>query len=172
MFNKASDTLSNYYYFQADIAGNSTAPDLSGTVRFYPWLDGTMVEIELVGLPNRAEPFAVHIHEGGACDLDDFTSAGDHLESTDIELEVSPERHMTNLKNAPRHPAHTGDLPSVFSNNGYSYMATYTDRFIPQQVNGRTVIIHGSPDDFRTSPSGNAGNRIACGVIYGMEQSF
>ena len=44
MFNKASDTLSDYYYFQADIKGNSSVPDMSGTARFYPWLDGTMVE--------------------------------------------------------------------------------------------------------------------------------
>lgn len=64
MFNKASDTLSDYYYFQADIKGNSSVPDMSGTARFYPWLDGTMVEIELTGMPTRNEPFAVHIHEG------------------------------------------------------------------------------------------------------------
>ena len=50
MFNKASDTLSDYYYFQADIKGNSSVPDMSGTARFYPWLDGTMVEIELTGM--------------------------------------------------------------------------------------------------------------------------
>ena len=61
MFNQASDTLSDYYYFQADIKGNSSVPDMSGTVRFYPWLDGTMVEIELTGMPTRNEPFAVHI---------------------------------------------------------------------------------------------------------------
>ena len=53
MFNKASDTLSDYYYFQADIKGNSSVPDMSGTARFYPWLDGTMVEIELTGMPTR-----------------------------------------------------------------------------------------------------------------------
>ena len=34
MFNKASDTLSDYYYFQADIKGNSSVPDMSGTARF------------------------------------------------------------------------------------------------------------------------------------------
>ena len=40
MFNKASAALSDYYYYQADIAGNSSAPDLRGTARFYPWLEG------------------------------------------------------------------------------------------------------------------------------------
>lgn len=75
MFNKASDTLSDYYYFQADIKGNSSVPDMSGTARFYPWLDGTMVEIELTGMPTRNEPFAVHIHEGAVCEPETFTSA-------------------------------------------------------------------------------------------------
>lgn len=98
MFNKASDTLSDYYYFQADIKGNSSVPDMSGTARFYPWLDGTMVEIELTGMPTRNEPFAVHIHEGAVCEPEAFTSAGMHLKNTDVELEVSPERHETNIK--------------------------------------------------------------------------
>lgn len=148
MFNKASDTLSDYYYFQADIKGNSSVPDMSGTARFYPWLDGTMVEIELTGMPTRNEPFAVHIHEGAVCEPEAFTSAGMHLKSTDVELEVSPERHDTNIKSTQNHPGHMGDLPSIFSNNGYAYMATYTDRFIPRQVEGRTVIVHSSPRHF------------------------
>ena len=104
MFNKASDTLSDYYYFQADIKGNSSVPDMSGTARFYPWLDGTMVEIELTGMPTRNEPFAVHIHEGAVCEPEAFTSAGMHLKSTDVEFEVSPERHETNIKSTQNHP--------------------------------------------------------------------
>ena len=125
MFNKASDTLSDYYYFQADIKGNSSVPDMSGTARFYPWLDGTMVEIELTGMPTRNEPFAVHIHDGAVCEPEAFTSAGMHLKNTDVELEVSPERHETNIKSTQNHPGHMGDLPSIFSNNGYAYMAEW-----------------------------------------------
>lgn len=169
MFNKASDTLSDYYYFQADIKGNSSVPDMSGTARFYPWLDGTMVEIELTGMPTRNEPFAVHIHEGAVCEPEAFTSAGMHLKNTNVELEVSPERHDTNIKSTQNHPGHMGDLPSIFSNNGYAYMATYTDRFIPRQVEGRTVIVHSSPDTFTSTNT--FGSRIACGVIRRMEIS-
>ena len=128
MFNKASDTLSDYYYFQADVKGNSSVPDMSGTARFYPWLDSTM-----------------------------------------SEFEVSPERHDTNIKSTQNHPGHMGDLPSIFSNNGYAYMATYTDRFIPRQVEGRTVIVHSSPDTFTSTDT--FGSRIACGVIRRMEIS-
>lgn len=167
MFKKASDTLSDYFYFQADIRGNSTVPDMSGTVRFYPWLEGTMVEIELSGMPTRNEPFAVHVHAGVICEPEGYQSAGAHLKNTDVELNVSPERHATNIRSSQEHPGHMGDLPSIFSNNGFAYMATYTDRFIPQQVNGRTVIIHSSPDSYTSTDT--FGNRIACGVIRPMD---
>lgn len=103
------------------------------------------------------------------CEPEAFTSAGMHLKSTDVELEVSPERHETNIKSTQNHPGHMGDLPSIFSNNGYAYMATYTDRFIPRQVEGRTVIVHSSPDTFTSSDT--FGSRIACGVIRRMEIS-
>ena len=89
---------------------------MSGTARFYPWLDGTMVEIELSGMPARNEPFAVHIHEDAFCEPE---------ENVD-----TPERCAATAK----HSGYTITLPGVFSNNGYAYMATYTDRFIPQQA--------------------------------------
>ena len=44
-------------------------------------------------------------------------------------------------------------------------MAVLTDRFCVEEVIGRTVIIHSDPDDFHTQQSGNAGKKIACGVI-------
>ena len=140
MFKKASDILSDYYYFQADINGNSSAPDMSGTARFYPWLSG---------MPARNEPFAVHIHEDAFCEPE--------------EHEDTPERCAATAK----HLGDTITLPGVFSNNGYAYMAAYTDRFIPQQAEGRTVIIHSSPDSFTSTDT--FGNRIACGIIRRMK---
>ena len=44
-------------------------------------------------------------------------------------------------------------------------MLVYTDRFRPVDVIDKTVIIHDNSDDFKTQPSGNSGNKIACGVI-------
>ena len=69
-----------------------------------------------------------------------------------------------NPTNEP-HPFHAGDLPSLFSNNGYSYMVVYTNRFKPVDVVGKTVVIHQNPDDYRTQPAGNTGTKIACGEI-------
>ena len=93
-----------------------------------------------------------HIHENGNCDEGDledpFKNAGEHFTMED-EL----------------HPNHTGDLPMIYSNNGYSFMIYYSDRFKPDDVIGKSVIIHKNFDDITTQPSGNSGKRIACGVI-------
>ena len=63
------------------------------------------------------------------------------------------------------HPQHAGDFPPLFENDGYALTMFYTNRFVPEEVEGRCVVIHAMPDDFRTQPSGDSGMKIACGVI-------
>lgn len=147
---------------QAELHGSYFAPRLKGLVRFYPANAGTAVSIVVTGLPElhlsedpekRVGPFAFHVHEGSTCGSssppDPFAAAaGGHY----------------NPKNLP-HPLHAGDLPSIIPNRGYANMTVYTDRFSPKEVIGRTVILHIRPDDYHSQPAGNAGERIACGVI-------
>ena len=141
---------------QADIAGGRENPRLRGSVRFYQTPQGVLVLVEVSGLPDRGcrcedNIFAFHIHSGGSCagSADEpFSSAQGHY---------NPER-------CP-HPAHAGDMPPLFSNNGYALQAFLTDRFTVREIIGRTVIIHDDVDDFTSQPAGNAGERIACGVI-------
>ncbi len=63
------------------------------------------------------------------------------------------------------HPYHAGDLPPLFANDVYAFSVFLTNRFNLSDVIEKTMIIHGNPDDFTTQPSGNAGEKIACGVI-------
>ena len=63
------------------------------------------------------------------------------------------------------HGDHAGDLPVLFSNDGRAKMTVLTDAFDVSDVNGRAVILHKNPDDYRTAPTGAAGKRLACGVI-------
>ena len=63
------------------------------------------------------------------------------------------------------HPYHAGDMPPLFGANGYAFSAFLSDRFTVEEVIGKTVIFHEAPDDFVTQPSGNAGAKMACGVI-------
>lgn len=145
-------------YARANIAGGKENPNLHGRVDFYPCRKGTLVIAELWGLPYGKEKCsenicALHIHAGGECvrgNDEDFLSALGHY---------NPEGCI--------HPAHAGDLPPLFVNGGYAWQGCYTERFTPDQVLGRTVIIHSGRDDFTTQPAGDAGRRIGCGVIMG-----
>ncbi|MBP3600475.1 MAG: superoxide dismutase family protein [Clostridia bacterium] len=56
-------------------------------------------------------------------------------------------------------------MPPLFEVNGRAFSVFLTDRFSVPQILGKTVIIHALPDDFTTQPSGNAGEKIACGII-------
>lgn len=140
----------------AELTGNPGNAEITGIVRFYPVGDGVLVNAEVYGLPVSSENcgpaiFGFHIHEGNSCTgtaSDPYANAGGHL----------------NPANCP-HPAHMGDLPPLFGNNGSAWMMYFTDRFTLPDVIGKTIIIHGDPDDFTTQPSGNSGAKIACGAI-------
>ncbi|MCB5484688.1 superoxide dismutase family protein, partial [Blautia faecis] len=53
-------------------------------------------------------------------------------------------------------------MPPLFSEDGQAWMAVYIAKFTPEQIVGRSIIIHGNVDDFTTQPSGNSGPMIAC----------
>ena len=101
--------------------------------------------------------FGFHIHEGTRCSgtsVDHFADAGSHY----------------NPSNCP-HPRHAGDLPPLFVNNGRAWFATITPQFTVSDVIGHTVIVHSDPDDFHTRPSGNSGEKIACGMIKRVDEN-
>lgn len=145
----------------ARVKGGNLYPDIDGIVYFKDVSGGTEITAEIYNLPpyrpgtptsQPIGPFGFHIHQFGICEITDpndpFASAGEHYNPT----------------NQP-HGNHAGDLPVLFSNDGFSFMKVFTDRFKVQDVIGRSIIIHENPDDYRTQPSGNSGTRIACGVI-------
>lgn len=135
----------------ARIRGGEYYPAISGIVSFFSIQDGLVVSISVTGLPTKSNDrdiFAFHIHEGTSCTGSDFSDTGAHF-----DLHERP------------HPYHTGDFPPLFADHGNARMEFWTDRFGVRDILGRTVIIHEQADDLRTQPSGNAGKKIACGVI-------
>ena len=121
------------------VTGNTSAPQLSGLVKFYdtPY-GGVLIESELFGLPN--------IQTSGSSDS--FTKTGEHY---------NPQHRL--------HPYHAGDLLPVLGNQGYAWEAFYDKRFSISDILGRSVVIHSDSDDFSSQPSGNSGNKIGCGMI-------
>lgn len=145
----------------ARIYGGKQYAQIHGKVLFYQRIDGVFVMYQINGLPKNETTcgnsiFAMHIHDGGRCrgtSADPFADAGAHF----------------NPQNCP-HPAHAGDLPPLFANDGDAWGCVFTNRFRVEEIIGKTVIIHSGPDDFSSQPAGNAGTRIACGVIIGVSQ--
>ena len=156
MFNNSILNIKKRPYAFARIKGSNDYSRINGIVWFYKVQAGVLVSIQLNGLPApddicKKPIFAVHIHSGGSCsgnNTDPFADALTHY----------------NPGNCP-HPYHAGDLPPIFGANGFGFSVCLTNRFSAEEIIGKTVIIHSSPDDFTTQPSGNSGTKIACGVI-------
>jgi Cu-Zn family superoxide dismutase len=129
---------------------------VSGTVTFTKAEKGVQVEAKLTGLKPGDHGF--HIHEFGDCSAPDGASAGGHFNP-------SGEAH------AGPHDAqrHTGDMGNIKAGADGTATLSYVDPRASfegaNSILGRGVIVHVNPDDFKTQPTGNAGGRLACGVI-------
>ncbi len=133
----------------AQIRGGVEAPQLAGCVQFYQENGCVLIVATLAGLPESDTGFfGFHIHQGESCAGTDFSKTGSHYNPTDQP-----------------HPKHVGDLPPLLACQGNAYLSVKTDRFSVNEIIGYTVVIHSNPDDFHSQPAGNAGKKIACGVI-------
>ncbi|MCI8519478.1 MAG: superoxide dismutase family protein [Clostridia bacterium] len=145
-----------FYNAKANIKGGKKYPNINGAVTFKEVKDGILVTAKINGLPQsknncKGRFFGFHIHQGTSCtgtSNDEFANAKSHLNPTDCA-----------------HPFHLGDLPPLIENNGYAYMNVLINKFKIKDIVGKVIIIHDSPDDFTTQPSGNSGMKIACGKI-------
>jgi superoxide dismutase, Cu-Zn family len=118
---------------------------------------GVHISGELTGVPNGDHGF--HIHETGACDAAaKFESAGKHFE---------PAGHKHGTEN-PEGP-HAGDLMNVTADDdGKVVVDLHNANVTLEQLmdaDGSALVLHEAADDYKTDPSGNSGDRFACGVI-------
>lgn len=134
---------------RALVKGGGKTPLIFGEVEFYQRGSCVLVVADIRNLPkNESGFYGFHIHSGSSCEGKDFSDSGSHY----------------NPKGTP-HPNHAGDLPPLMLCGDRAHLEVLTDRFKVSEIIGKTVIIHNMPDDFKTQPSGNAGEKIACGVI-------
>ena len=121
---------------------------------------GVLIGIRSTGLPPGLH--AVHIHSSGQCQAPAFTSAGPHF---------NPLNMKHGLKSAEG--SHAGDLPDMYVNRdgvGRYEVLMESVKLGSGQLSilepyAKAIVIHATADDNDTDPSGNSGDRIACGVI-------
>lgn len=151
------DTLSKGPYAEAQLQA-APGGKAWGRVSFHEAEGKTFVRADVNGLaPNQQ--FGFHVHEKGDCSAPDFTSAGGHF---------NPETKPHGDHRTPQ--AHAGDLPNLSANGEGVATMSFNSSVLtvtqgPRSVVGRAVIVHASPDDYKTQPTGNSGARIACGVV-------
>jgi len=118
---------------------------------------GVLLDADLTAVPPGDHAF--HIHAIGKCEPPDFKSAGGHF---------NPEEDKHGLMNEAG--PHAGDLPNIHvPENGKLHIEVLDQRVSLSDGllddDGSAIVIHQRPDDYKTDPAGNAGPRIACGVI-------
>ncbi len=134
--------------------GNSAV----GTATFTQKGDKVRVMADITGLkPNQEHGF--HIHDKGDCSSGDGMSTGGHLNPLG-----KPHAHPSTSDR------HAGDMFALKADDyGNAKLSTELDVITvtegPTSIIGRGLIVHAQPDDYKTQPTGNAGARIACGVI-------
>jgi superoxide dismutase, Cu-Zn family len=128
-----------------------------GVIRFTQDGDAVKVVADIEGL-TPGQQHAIHVHDFGDCSAPDATSAGSHY---------NPEGHQHGLPaTSERHAGDLGNLTADKDGKAH-YEITVTNCSLAGAMNpilGRAVIVHAKLDD-GGQPVGNAGARIACGVI-------
>ena len=137
----------------------ASASLVSGKLALMPMGDGVHVQGTVGGLAANST-HAIHIHQRGDCSAADAASAGDHFNPTgSIHGKAGSGAH------------HAGDMDNIVANAEGVAMVNVHLRGVTlgggavNDVAGRAVIVHAMPDDYRSQPAGNAGARVACGVI-------
>ncbi|NPB02919.1 MAG: superoxide dismutase family protein [Thermotogae bacterium] len=134
--------------------------NVRGEVLFYQY-DDMRVRVfgKITGLPKN-KTFAIHVHQFGDCSSP--KAAGGHFDPYHTGRHGNP--------NDPIGTHHSGDLPNMKSNAKGEAILNFTTKAFtvvpsPYSVLGRSVIIHAGADDYKSQPAGNAGPRVACGII-------
>ncbi|MDR0184369.1 superoxide dismutase family protein [Lysobacter arvi] len=132
---------------------------VSGKLTVVPMGNGVHLTGEVGGL-SPGSTHAIHIHEKGDCSAADASSAGGHF---------NPGAQPHGKVGSGAH--HGGDMDNLVANTeGVAKVNAHAEGVTlgggaANDVAGKAVIVHAAADDYRTQPTGNAGGRVACGVI-------
>lgn len=139
--------------------GSKSGSAVSGTIALTQGEKEVTMVVNLSGL--TAGDHAIHVHENGDCSSDDGKSAGGHWNpKAEDHGKWGDEMH------------HAGDIGNLVADaDGKTTLTFSTDQWClgcddaSKNLVGKSFIVHAKADDFKTQPTGDAGGRVACGVI-------
>jgi len=143
----------------------NTEGEKVGLAQLTPVVDGEGVNINLEAWDLTPGIHGFHIHEKGVCEEPDFETAGGHFNPEDRE-------HGFDNPEGP----HAGDLPNIEVDEDGKVKDDIVTELVTLQKGqensiiregGTSLMIHADPDDYVSQPAGDAGDRVACGVIGG-----
>jgi Cu-Zn family superoxide dismutase len=134
--------------------------ELVGIATLAETINGVRVVAQVYGL--RPGYHGFHVHEVGKCEPPGFKSAGEHFNPYDAHHGLKDPKGF-----------HAGDLPNLLvAPDGTGVLVAYAPHITLRagqnslfRDGGTAVVVHSQPDDQRTDPSGNSGDRLACGVV-------
>jgi Cu-Zn family superoxide dismutase len=128
---------------------------VTGTVTFAKMGDEVQVVADVQGLTPGKHGF--HIHEKGDCSAPDASSAGGHFNPM--------HQHHGGPTSAEHHVGDLGNIEADASGKAHLDWKGKMNLTGTASVVGKSVVVHDKEDDLKTDPAGNAGPRVACGVI-------
>lgn len=144
----------------ADIANAQGAK--VGTAKISSTSGGVKITVTVSNLTPGEH--GIHIHNVGKCEAPDFKTAGGHFNPTSahhgIHNAADPKPHLGDLANLTVDASGKGK--ATFTVNGVTLGDGDTSLF---HDGGTSIVIHAKADDLMSDPSGNSGDRVACGVI-------
>ena len=143
---------------EAKLSGASGS-SVQGQLHLTATAGGVTISGEITGLKPATE-HGFHVHETGDCSAPDAKSAGGHFNPAHVAHggPTSDVRHLGDIPNiqsdAAGHVTVSATIPGATLHDGGA-----------DDLVGKAFIVHAKPDDYQTQPSGDSGDRIACGVI-------
>lgn len=137
---------------------------LIGTAELSPAKKGVRVKLNLTRLSPGTH--GIHFHEKGVCEGPDFKSAGSHF---------NPAGKAHGLDNPKG--AHAGDMPNIEASRSGTVKTEFVAPAVTlgdgvnslRRLGGVALVVHAKADDQKTDPSGDSGDRVACGAIAAVE---
>src|SRR5690625_1565770 len=132
--------------------------EANGSASLTETANGVLIEVEVSGLP-AGQWVAFHVHEEGVCDAETaHESAGGHYNPADVEHGYLAESGH-----------HAGDMPNQYVGDDGVLRAQVFNSMVTldgdNAIRDRALMVHAGEDDYQSQPSGDAGDRLACGVI-------